>query len=66
MGKTIMISSHILSELEEICDHVGIIEHGRLVFSGMIEEIRPRLGIRGKVRVASIMSWLKFPARAAS
>jgi ABC-2 type transport system ATP-binding protein len=32
MGKTIMISSHILSELEEICDHVGIIEHGRLVF----------------------------------
>ena len=34
MGKTIMISSHILSELEEICDRVGIIEHGKLVFSG--------------------------------
>ena len=51
MGKTIMISSHILSELEEICDHVGIIEHGRLVFSGTIEEIRPRLGIHSKVRV---------------
>jgi ABC-2 type transport system ATP-binding protein len=51
MGKTIMISSHILSELEEICDHVGIIEHGRLVFSGTLEEIRPRLGIQSKVRV---------------
>jgi ABC-2 type transport system ATP-binding protein len=51
MGKTIMISSHILSELEEICDHVGIIEHGRLVFSGTMEEIRPRLGIHSKVRV---------------
>jgi ABC-2 type transport system ATP-binding protein len=51
MGKTIMISSHILSELEEICDHVGIIEHGRLVFSGTLEEIRPRLGIKSKVRV---------------
>ncbi|MHC4498813.1 MAG: ABC transporter ATP-binding protein [Planctomycetota bacterium] len=51
MGKTIMISSHILSELEEICDHVGIIEHGRLVFSGTMEEIRPRLGIQSKVRV---------------
>jgi len=51
MGKTIMISSHILSELEEICDHVGIIEHGRLVFSGTLEEIRPRLGIESKVRV---------------
>ncbi len=51
MGKTIMISSHILSELEEICDRVGIIEHGRLVFGGTMEEIRPRLGIQGKVRV---------------
>lgn len=54
MGKTIMISSHILSELEEICDHVGIIEHGRLVFSGTMEEIRPRLGIKSKVRVKVI------------
>jgi ABC-2 type transport system ATP-binding protein len=51
MGKTIMISSHILSELEEICDHVGIIEHGQLVFSGTMEEIRQRMGIQSKVRV---------------
>jgi len=51
MGKTIMISSHILSELEEICDRIGIIEHGKLVFSGTLEEIRPRLGIQSKVRV---------------
>jgi len=51
MGKTIMISSHILSELEEICDRVGIIERGQLVFGGTMEEIRPRLGIHSKVRV---------------
>jgi ABC-2 type transport system ATP-binding protein len=51
MGKTIMISSHILSELEEICDHIGIIERGRLVFSGTLEEIRSRLGIQSKVRI---------------
>jgi ABC-2 type transport system ATP-binding protein len=51
MGKTIMISSHILSELEEICDHIGIIEKGQLVFSGTMEEIRHRLGIHSKVRV---------------
>lgn len=51
MGKTIMISSHILSELEEICDRVGIIEHGRMVFSGSMEEIIQRLGIQNKVRV---------------
>ena len=51
MGKTIMISSHILSELEEICDRIGIIERGQFVFSGSLEEIRPRLGIQSKVRV---------------
>ena len=51
MGKTIMISSHILSELEEICDRIGIIEHGQLVFGGTMDEIRPKLGIQSKVRV---------------
>ena len=51
MGKTIMISSHILSELEEICDHVGIIEHGRLVFSGTMEEIRLRMGVSSRLSV---------------
>ncbi len=51
MGKTIMISSHILSELEEICDNVGIIEHGQLVFSGTMDQIRQRLGLHAKVVV---------------
>ncbi len=51
MGKTIMISSHILSELEEMCDHVGIIEHGKLVFSGTMEEIRTKMGVSSKIRV---------------
>ncbi len=51
MGKTIMVSSHILSELEEICNHVGIIENGQMVFSGTLEEIRQRLGIHNKARV---------------
>lgn len=51
MGKTIMISSHILSELEEICDHIGIIEQGRLVFSGTMDEIRERMNIQSRVRI---------------
>jgi len=51
MGKTIMISSHILSELEEMCDHVGIIEHGHLVFSGTMEEIGSRIGVHVQFRV---------------
>ena len=34
MGKTIIISSHILHELAELCNTVGIIEQGQLIFSG--------------------------------
>lgn len=51
MGKTIMISSHILSELEEICDQVGIIENGTLVFNGSMDQIRQRLGLGNKIKV---------------
>lgn len=39
-GKTILISSHILTELAEICDVVGIIERGSLLAMGTVEEIR--------------------------
>jgi ABC-2 type transport system ATP-binding protein len=39
LGKTIMISSHILTELAEMCTHIGIIEAGRLLVSGEVGEI---------------------------
>jgi ABC-2 type transport system ATP-binding protein len=39
LGKTVIVSSHILTELADICDHVGIIERGRLLASGSIEEM---------------------------
>jgi len=42
MGKTIVVSSHILAELAELCDSVGIIERGRLVVSGALDEVRRR------------------------
>lgn len=37
MGKTILISSHILPELAELCNKVGIIERGELLFAGTVE-----------------------------
>ena len=54
MGKTILISSHILHELAELCTSVGILERGELIFSGTIGEIirRARLGTRLIVCVA--------------
>lgn len=39
-GKTILISSHILTELAEMCDRVGIIEQGQLLATGTVDEIR--------------------------
>ena len=39
MGKTVIVSSHILAELDELCDSIGIIELGKLVASGPIEMI---------------------------
>jgi ABC-2 type transport system ATP-binding protein len=39
MGKTILLSSHILTELAELCDSIAILEHGHLVTSGPLEEI---------------------------
>ena len=42
MGKTILISSHILHELSELCNTVGIIERGKLLFSGTVREALTR------------------------
>ena len=39
MGKTILISSHILPELQDLCNTVGIIEQGELIYSGPWTEI---------------------------
>lgn len=51
MGKTIFVSSHILSDIEEICTHVGIIEAGRLVVAGTMEEVQQRIRSQRIVRV---------------
>ncbi|HIP87095.1 MAG TPA: ABC transporter ATP-binding protein [Anaerolineales bacterium] len=51
MGKTIFVSSHILSEIEEVCTHIGIIEAGRLVVSGPLAEIRRQIQVQRTVRI---------------
>ncbi len=43
MGKTILISSHILSELADCCSSIGIIERGQLLMAGPIQEIYDRI-----------------------
>lgn len=53
MGKTIIISSHILHELAELCTTVGIIERGELLFKGSIDEIvrRAKSGTTLEIKV---------------
>lgn len=57
MGKTIVISSHILSELSEMCTSIGIMNRGQLVTAGRIEDIMQQLsgGKRIHVQVISDM-----------
>jgi ABC-2 type transport system ATP-binding protein len=55
MGKTIFISSHILPELADYCNKIGIIEKGRIVACGAVEAIIDMIkpGLSFKIRVAN-------------
>lgn len=51
MGKTIIVSSHILPELAEMCSHIGIVEQGKLVANGDTNAIRRQLQASRILRV---------------
>ena len=51
MGKTILVSSHILPELGEMCTGVAIIDHGRVLRSGSIQEIERSLRATALLRI---------------
>ena len=51
MGKTIFFSTHILADVAEICTHVGIVEAGKLVASGNLEEMQRRLMPHRRIHV---------------
>ncbi|HEU4964591.1 MAG TPA: ABC transporter ATP-binding protein [Bacilli bacterium] len=51
MGKTIIISSHILPELAEMCDTIGIIEHGQLIAQAPVEQIAAQVAGHRVLRI---------------
>jgi ABC-2 type transport system ATP-binding protein len=65
-GKTVLVSSHILTELAEMCDRVGIIEQGRLLATGTVEDIQKGQTQRSEVRVrvlddgTALKAWLSL------
>ncbi len=72
MGKTILVSSHILPELAEMCTSVGIIDNGRLLRSGPIAEIERSLRAGALLRIdlleaaEPVIAWLATEPRVAS
>jgi ABC-2 type transport system ATP-binding protein len=51
-GITVLVSSHLLAEVEQICTHVGVMRTGQLVFQGTLDELRTRGSARIQVRTS--------------
>jgi ABC-type multidrug transport system ATPase subunit len=45
-GRTVLLSSHLMGEVEQVCDRVGVIRSGRLVGEGTLDELRGQAGLR--------------------
>ena len=67
---TVMFSSHILGDVQEVCDSVGILQHGRLLYEGSIEgllvgkaglayQVRLRSGAEQVVAALSALDWVE-------
>jgi ABC-2 type transport system ATP-binding protein len=54
MGKTIIISSHILPELTELCTMIGIIDQGRMRATGQVQEVIRKLSAGRRVRITIV------------
>lgn len=48
-GATVFVSSHLLTEIEQVCTHVGVMSRGRLVFSGPLGDMRSAAGVQVRV-----------------
>ncbi|MFN0051973.1 MAG: ABC transporter ATP-binding protein [Planctomycetales bacterium] len=63
MGKSIFISSHILSELAELCDSVTIIDAGRIKYSGSMQALLSRSAVHPTYRLAVGGEWPELEQR---
>jgi ABC-2 type transport system ATP-binding protein len=51
-GRTVFVSSHVLSEVERLCDRIGVIRNGEIVLLSTVEEARRRSGRTVRIRFA--------------
>lgn len=54
LGKSVLISSHIMPELAEMCDSLTIIDHGKLVFTGSVDELSAHMSGNSPITVQLI------------
>lgn len=68
-GTAILYTTHYLDEAEALCQRIGIIDHGRLLAEGTLDELRQRLGgdrlyvLEGRLDGADPATWPAFPDR---
>lgn len=51
VGKTVLISSHILPELADMCDHMTILDHGKAIFTGSMSELENRMNSESELTI---------------
>jgi len=51
-GTTVLVSSHLLAEVEQVCSHIGVMHRGNLVAQGSLDELRSRTAARVFVRTS--------------
>jgi ABC-2 type transport system ATP-binding protein len=54
-GATVLVSSHILSELAEMCSSICVMNHGRLLASGTVDQVRHQLGNTTRLLTATLL-----------
>ena len=60
-GKTILVSSHVLTELEDLCDEIGIMRNGKMVVCGSMEEITQSKHTKRTLEIELLRSFPKLP-----
>lgn len=61
-GRTVFMSSHVLSEIERLCDRIAVIRKGELVLVSTVEEARRRSGRTVRIRFAHAVGAIELPA----
>ena len=60
-GKTVFLSSHVLADLEEICDDLVVIKNGSVIFSGPVAGFRRQMRAKTRWRVTAVTGQISIP-----